>query len=146
MTMKDPLASYTFALEIDGITAAFFKEGSGFDSSVEVIEHRESGKGGKEEIRKLPGRAKWSDITLKRGSSDDLNLWNWHKKVLDGDIKDARKNGSIVIFDTTKKEVARFNFLNGWPSKWKGPDLNSTNNQVAIEEITIAHEGLVRKK
>ena len=146
MTIKDPLASYTFCLEIDGISSAFFKEGSGFDSSVEVIEHRENGKGGKEVIRKLPGRTKWSDITLKRGSTDDMALWSWYKKVLDGDIAGARKNGSIVIYDTTRKEVARFNFVNGWPSKWKGPDLNSTNNQVALEEITIAHEGLTRLK
>jgi phage tail-like protein len=144
--MKDPLVSYTFCLEIDGVSAAFFKEGSGFDSSVEVIEHRENGKGGKEVIRKLPGRAKWSDIVLKRGSTDDMSLWDWHKKILDGDIITARKNGSVVIYDTLFKEVARFNFTNGWPSKWKGPDLNTTNNQVAIEEITISHEGLVRRK
>jgi phage tail-like protein len=51
-----------------------------------------------------------------------------------------------VVYDTTFKEVARFNFVDGWPSKWKGPDLNSTNNQVAIEEITITHQGLTRKK
>jgi phage tail-like protein len=144
--VKDPLVSYTFCLEIDGVSAAFFKEGSGFDSSVEVIEHRENGKGGKEVIRKLPGRAKWSDIVLKRGSTDDMSLWDWHKKILDGDIITARKNGSVVIYDTLFKEVARFNFTNGWPSKWKGPDLNTTNNQVAIEEITISHEGLVRRK
>jgi phage tail-like protein len=144
--MKDPLVSYTFCLEIDGVSAAFFKEGSGFDSSVEVIEHRENGKGGKEVIRKLPGRAKWSDIVLKRGSTDDMSLWDWHKKILDGDIITARKNGSVVIYDTLFKEVARFNFTNGWPSKWKGPDLNTTNNQVAIEEITISHEGLIRRK
>jgi phage tail-like protein len=144
--MKDPLVSYTFCLEIDGVSAAFFKEGSGFDSSVEVIEHRENGKGGKEVIRKLPGRAKWSDIVLKRGSTDDMSLWDWHKKILDGDIWTARKNGSVVIYDTLFKEVARFNFTNGWPSKWKGPDLNTTNNQVAIEEITISHEGLIRRK
>lgn len=143
---KDPLASYTFALEIDGISAAFFKEGGGFDSSVEVIEHRENGKGGKEHIHKLPGRAKWSNITLKRGVTDALDLWSWHKQVLDGDIQGARKNGSIVVYDTQYKEVARFNFVNGWPIKWKGPDLNATNNQVAIEEIEITHEGLVRKK
>jgi phage tail-like protein len=146
MSVKDPLASYTFALEIDGITSAFFKEGSGFDSSVEVIEHRENGPGGKEVIKKLPGRAKWSDITLKRGSTDDMTLWKWHEKVLQGDIAGARSNGSIVVYDTTFKEVARFNFVDGWPSKWKGPDLNSTNNQVAIEEITITHQGLTRKK
>jgi phage tail-like protein len=144
--VKDPLASYTFALEIDGITAAFFKEGSGFDSSVEVIEHRENGKGGREVIRKLPGRTKWSDITLKRGATDDINLWQWHKQVLDGDIGGARKNGSIVIYDTMFAEVARFNFTNGWPSKWQGPDLNSTNNQVAIEQVVLTHEGLQRVK
>lgn len=141
-----PLATYTFALEIDGITAAFFKEGSGFDSSVDVIEHRENGKGGKETIHKIPGRGKWSDITLKRGTTNDMGLWNWHKQILDGDVQAARKNGSIVIYDTKLKEVARFNFTNGWPSKWKGADLNTTNNQIALEEITIAHEGLVRKK
>ncbi|HEY7268471.1 MAG TPA: phage tail protein [Dehalococcoidia bacterium] len=144
--VKDPLSSYTFALEIDGITAAFFKEGSGFDSTVEVIEHRESGKGGKEIIRKLPGRAKWSDITLKRGTTDSLDLWNWHKQVLDGDVSGARKNGSIVVYDTAQKEVARFNFINGWCSKWKAGDLNSTNNQVHLEEATITIEGLVRTK
>ena len=144
--MKDPLVSYTFCLEIDGVAAAFFKEGSGFDSSVEVIEHRENGKGGKEVIRKLPGRAKWSDIVLKRGSTDDMSLWDWHKMILDGDVWSARKNMSIVVYDTKFSEVARFNVTNAWPSKWKGPDLNTTNNQVAIEEITISHEGLVRKK
>jgi len=144
--MKDPLVSYTFCLEIDGVSAAFFKEGSGFDSSVEVIEHRENGKGGKEVIRKLPGRAKWSDIVLKRGSTDDMSLWNWHKMVLDGDIWGARKNMAIVVYDTKYSEVARFNVTNAWCSKWQGPDLNTTNNAVAIESITISHEGLVRKK
>jgi phage tail-like protein len=142
----DPLGSYTFCLEIDGIQQAFFSEGSGFDSEVSVVEHHEMGPGGKEVIRKLPGQKKWSDITLKRGSTNMLNLWEWHKKIIDGDVVGARKNGSIVIFDTTKKEVARFNFVNGWPSKWKGPDLKANDNNVALEEITIAHEGLVRKK
>ena len=142
----DPLVSYTFCLEIDGIQAAFFSEGAGFDSEVAVIEHRENGAGGKEIIRKLPGQKKWSDITLKRGSTNALDLWEWHKKILDGDILGARKNGSVVIYDTMLKEVARFNFVNGWPSKWQGPDLKAGDSNVALESITIAHEGLVRKK
>jgi phage tail-like protein len=145
MTM-DPLVSYTFCLEIDGIEAGRFSEGSGFDSEVAIVEHRENGPGGKEVIRKLPGQVKWSDITLKRGSTSQLDLWEWHQKILDGDIVGARKNGSVVVYDTMYKEVARFNFVNGWPSKWKGPDLKATGSDVALEEITIAHEGLVRKK
>jgi phage tail-like protein len=143
---NDPLASYTFMLEIDGLVQATFREGSGFESSVDVIESREVGKGGMQVIKKLAGAAKWANITLKRGTTNDLELWNWHKMVLDGDLSSARKNGSIVVYDAKRTEVARFNFVNGWPVKWKGPDLNATNNQVAVEEIEIAHEGLVRKK
>jgi phage tail-like protein len=145
MTM-DPLVSYTFCLEIDGIQAAYFSEGSGFDSEVQVIEHRENGVGGKEIIRKLPGQKKWSDITLKRGSTSDLTLWEWHKKILDGDVIGARKNFSVVIYDTMLKEVARFNGIDGWPSKWTGPDLKANDNAVALESITICHGGLQRKK
>jgi phage tail-like protein len=142
----DALASYTFYLEIDGLTQGTFREGSGFESSVDVIEHRENGRAGQQQVRKLAGNVKWADITLRRGTTDSLALWNWHKQVIDGDLQSARKNGSVVVYDSKHTEVARFNFVNGWPSKWKGPDLNATNNQVAVEEITIVHEGLVRKK
>ena len=47
-----------------------------------------------------------------------------------------------IVFCVT----AGFNFVNGWPSSWKGPDVSAEDNAVAVEEITIAHEGLVRKK
>jgi phage tail-like protein len=67
MAPKDPLASYTFALEIQGLTEATFREGAGFDSEQEVIESREVGKGGVVFIKKLPGALKWSNITLRRG-------------------------------------------------------------------------------
>jgi phage tail-like protein len=143
--VRDALATYTFYLEIDGIAQGTFREGSGFESSVEVIEHRENGKTGLE-VRKQAGAAKWSDITLRRGTTDSLSLWTWHKQVLDGDMSGARKNGSVVVYDTRHNEVARFNFVNGWPSRWKGPDLSATNNQVAVEEITIVHEGITRIK
>jgi len=64
--------------------------------------------------------------------------------VEQGDIDTARRNGSIVLYDSRSKEVARWNFMNGWPSKWKGADLNAGENAVAVEEITITHEGMER--
>jgi phage tail-like protein len=146
MAPKDPLASYTFALEIQGLTEATFREGAGFDSEQEVIESREVGKGGVVFIKKLPGALKWSNITLRRGMTDSLDLWKWRKKVADGDIEGARMDGSIVIYDPKLQEVARYNFKRGWPCKWKGPDLNATANEVAIEELDLAHEGLERVK
>lgn len=146
MPPKDPLASYTFCLEIQGLTEATFREGAGFDSEQEVIESREVGKGGVVFIKKLPGALKWSNITLRRGVTDSLDLWKWRKKVADGDIEGARMDGSIVIYNPKLQEVARYNFRRGWPNKWKGPDMNATANEVAVEEIEIAHEGLERVK
>ena len=146
MPPKDPLASYTFSLEIQGLTEATFREGGGFESETEVIEAREVGKGGVTYIKKLPGALKWSNIVLRRGITDSLDLWKWRKKVIDGDIEGARMDGSVVIYNTKGQEVSRYNFVRGWPAKWKASDLNAAANEVVLEELEIAHEGLVRVK
>ena len=83
-------------------------------------------------------------VTLKRGVTDSMDLWEWRKMVEDGRIDEARKDGSIVLYDAAGDEISRFSFVRGWPSKWKGPDVNVTGNDVAIEEISIAHEGFTR--
>jgi len=143
---KDQLASYTFMLEVDGIAEATFREASGLDSETQVIESKETGNKGQTVIKKLPGSLKWGDITLKRGFTDDMKLQEWRNKVVDGKLTDMRKNGSIVVYDYENVEVLRLNFTNGWISKLAGPSLNATGNDVAIESITIVHEGLKRIK
>ena len=55
---------------------------------------------------------------------------------------DVRKNGSIIVLDTQGQERVRWNFRNGWPTKWDGPDFTSKGNDVAIETLEIAHEGI----
>ena len=142
--MPDLLTTFSFHVELDGIDIGAFKEASGVDSETEIVEYKETTKDGKMIIRKLPGAMKWSDITLKKRIDDKKDLWDWRKEVEQGDIDSARRNGSIVLYDSTAKEVARWNFMNGWPSKWKGADLNAGENAVAVEEITITHEGLER--
>ena len=139
-----PLTTFSFHVELDGIDIGAFKEASGVDSETEIIEYKETTKEGKMIIRKLPGAMKWADITLKKAIDPRKDLWNWRKEVEQGDIDTARRNGSIVLYDTMAKEVARWNFFNGWPSKWKGADLNAGENSVAVEEITITHEGVLR--
>jgi len=142
--MPDLLTTFSFHVELDGIDIGAFKEASGVDSETEIVEYKETTKDGKMLIRKLPGAMKWSDITLKKRIDNKKDLWDWRKEVEQGDIDAARRNGSIVLYDSTAKEVARWNFMNGWPSKWKGADLNAGENAVAVEEITITHEGLER--
>jgi len=110
----------------------------------EIIEYKEATSEGKLIIRKVPGAMKWSDITLKKRIDSSYDLWDWRLEVENGDIDSARRDGSIVLYDSKRNEVARWNFISGWPSKWKGADLNAGEDQVAVEEITITHEGLVR--
>lgn len=136
----DPYRSYNFFLEIDGIERAGFRECSGLDSSQDPIDYREGTEG--LTARKLPGLNKYSNITLKWGSTDDAQLWEWRQKAMDGTIE--RKNGSIVLTDDTHEEKTRWNFREGWPTKWTGPSFNATGNEVAIETLEIVHEGLVK--
>ena len=56
----------------------------------------------------------------------------------------ARRHGSIVAKNSKMEEVARWNFENGWPSKWTGADFDAGSNEVATEKVVITHEGLIR--
>ena len=136
----DPYGNFNFLVEIDGITRAAFHEVSGFDSTVDVIEHREGGEN--TTPRKLPGMTKHSNIVLKWGLTDDADLYNWHRDVVNGRVQ--RRNGSIVLLDRQGQERMRWNFVNAWPSKWDGPDFNAEGNDVAIETLELAHEGVTR--
>ena len=76
--------------------------------------------------------------------TDDTDLYEWHRQWVDGDASAPRKNGSIVLLDRQGQEKARWNFFNAWPSKWTGPSFSAEGNDIAIESLELAHEGLVR--
>jgi len=143
--MAEGIGALRFYLEIDGITEGFFREVSGLDSETEVIEHRVTGKGGNLIVHKIPGALKWPNIVLRRGVSDDRKLHDWRKQIEDGLIESNRKNGTITCYAPDGKEIAKYTFKKGWPCKWKGPGLDATKNELAIEELEIAHEGLERQ-
>jgi phage tail-like protein len=138
--IPDPNINFNFLVEIDGITRAAFQQCSGFDSTIDVIEHREGGEN--TTVRKLPGLTKYSNISLKWGMAEDRQLYDWHRQAIKGDI--VRKNGSIVLLSRKGDEVARWNFIRAWPSKYDAPDFNAEGNDVAIETMELAHEGLER--
>ena len=144
----DPYGSFDFLVEIDGITRASFQEASGFDSTIDVTEYREGGDN--ETLRKLPAKAKYSNIVLKWGTidgedpNDPRSLYGWHMQWIKGDISAARKSGSIIMLDRQGNQKIRWNFVNAWPVKWTGPSFNAKGNDIAIEMLELAHEGLTR--
>lgn len=136
----DPYKGFRFRVEIDSIQQAGFSEASGLGSHVEVVEYREGGE--LATVRKLPGKASYPDISLKWGSTDSHELYDWHMAAVKGQIQ--RKNGSVVLLDDTGTEKVRWNFFNGWPSKWDGPSFNAKGNDIAIETLTISCERVER--
>jgi len=137
--INDPYGNYNFLVELDGITKASFHECSGANSSVDVIEHNE---GGSLTPRKIPGLVKYANIVLKWGMTDDLELYQWHLSVVQGNIQ--RKNGSIVVLDRAGNEVARLDFTMAWPSKYDVPHFTAEGNDIAIETLELVCESLVR--
>jgi phage tail-like protein len=133
----DPFKVFNFLVEIDGVTRAGFSEASGLESETAVIEYRA---GNEHAARKLPGLTRYANIVLRRGVTQDRELWDWRQNIVDGNPD--RRNGSIILLDDQRQAVVRWSFREGWISKWQGPAFNAKSNEVAIETIEIAHEGL----
>jgi phage tail-like protein len=134
---KDPFRGFNFRVEIDSTAVAGFRECSGLSATTDPVDYRE-GTDIPLNVRKLPGLRKFSNITLKRGFTDNQELWNWYKNVLNG--RDDRRDGSIILQDEQHHDVLRWNFEHGFISKYEGPSLNATNNEVAVETIEICAE------
>lgn len=138
---KDPYRNFNFHVEIHGVTQAGFTDCSGLGSTTDPIEYREGGKN--RTLHKLPGQTKYPNIVLKRGLTDSRDLYDWYDAVVKGKVR--RFDGSIVVYDVDGvTEKVRWNFFNAWPTKWDGPDFSAKGNEVAIETLELAHEGIER--
>ncbi len=146
MSEQSPIVSAWFGVEFQGKINGAFRECTGLGSENEIVEYKASGPRGEYIVKKVPGRMKWNNITLKRGITDAMDMWEWRKLVEEGKIEEAQRNGSIVMFSQKGDEIARWDFVNAWPSKINGPTANATNNEVAIEELELTHEGYSRVK
>ena len=146
VSTNDAIAARNFSVEIDGTTVAQFTEVSGLTSEMDVTELKENAPDGKLIIKKIPGAHKPPTLTLKRAKNVSMDLYKWHKAALDGKVKDARKNGSIILYDYEYGEIARWNFVNAWPSKLTTGTLKAGSNDVVTEEATIVMESFERVK
>ena len=140
----DPLVNFKFWVVIDGITVAQFRECDGLSISVKVIEHRSPAVAGlgPPVLRKLPGQVSFEDIVLKRGKINDHAFWKWMLTVQKGKVDEARKTGSIVLYDFAAAQATEFTFKEGWPSMVEVDKLQAHGNDVLLETVRITHEGL----
>ncbi|GAA3818927.1 phage tail protein [Streptomyces phyllanthi] len=144
VTREDPYASYNFQIIVtnvsdDGVAVSgSFTEMSGLELEIPPIEYRN----GSEDItvRKIPGLKKFTNLTFKRGITGHVGFWNWVVEALNGKVR--RTSGSIVLLDENRQEAMRWNFDRGWPTKYTGPTLSATKNEIAMETLVLAVEKL----
>lgn len=139
-----PYRNTRFVLEINDIQIAGFSECTLPDNTTEPIEYREGND--PPTTRKLWSLNKYGTLTLKRGTTDSTDLFEWRKLVEEGKIEEARRSVTLRVADEqgNYENTPNWNFTEAWPSKYDAPDFNATGNEVAIETLEIVHEGMER--
>jgi len=140
-TFVDPFRAYNFKLVIQGVTEGHFTECIGLGIKVQAIKYREGGTS--QVVHVIPGPVEYGDVTLRYGLSVSRELWEWFESAVQGRVE--RKNVSILMLDSDGvAEVLRWDLINAWPSEWRGAPLNALGTQIAIEDLTLVFETLLR--
>lgn len=143
----DPFANFRFGLELNDVQVAGFSECTGLNVEAKVYEYKEGGRN--ETTLKFPDTATYGNVTLKRGITRATDLLDWQLDVVNGTFGTNGRvddtSVAIVLLEETAANpqvVRRWTLLRPLPVKWVGPDLKAAGNEIAIEALEIAHEGI----
>lgn len=117
---------------------AGFSECTGLEMTMDTEDWEEGGNNGT--VLKFPKRHKWGDITLRKGIARNQDLFNWFYAFTQGVT--TRKDGLIILMNGRHEPHTVWKFRRGLPVKYVAPQLNAQQNNVAIESLSIAHEGI----
>ena len=144
--LSDPYRGFRFRLEISGIQIAAFSEASIPDITIEAIDYRE----GTDPIYKRPlsGLSSYGRITLRRGLTDVMDLYEWQQAViLNGSgASGVRKNLSIILISAGGEDKSRWDVVNAWPTKYETAGLNASSSDVVVETLELAMDYMERTK
>lgn len=138
-----PYKKYDYKVLIDQKEEAGFSEVSAPDITSDPVEYREDSVSVKAP-GKQPGILKYSNVTLKRGTTESRAFVDWMKEIDPG--KATRKTVTIVLLDVEMNEVASWELQRAFPKKYVAPDFNDTSNEIAIESLELVCEGISRIK
>jgi phage tail-like protein len=142
-TATSPVTANRYSLVVDGQEIAAFSELTGIVSEVDPSDYWQTGTNGPT-VSKLPGKQKPQTIVLRRGMTGGMELWAWHQAVRAGQAAAARRNCTLVMFNSTGKPVARYFLTNAWPSKVELAGLKAGSGEVLTETVTLVAESLQR--
>jgi len=134
-----PMPKFYFQVKWDAEVLSF-QEVSGLDVESQMIEYRH-GDSPEFSTINMPGIKKSSNVTMKKGVfKSDNKFWDWFNQIKMNTIK--RVPVTISLLDEAGNPTMVWTLANAWPTKISGTDLKADGNEVAIETIEIAHEGI----
>lgn len=139
-TRTDPYLDFRYVVEMESLVVGGFAEVSGLEVEVDVEEYQEGGLNHRPHV--LPARASHGNVTFRRGLTDVDELWSWAMAATRGQAE--RRLVRVVVLDSLGQEAVGWEFHGTLPVRWSGPDLAADDGRVAMEELELAYETIVR--
>jgi phage tail-like protein len=136
----DASVGHSFGLEVDGVVIKQISEVTGLKMEQDVIELKENTSDGKYLIKKLPGRPKAGEVTFTRGLTADQSFEKWVKDSQFGKMADARKGGSVIVYDFEGTAIKRYKLTNAWPKSLEIGSLKAGDTSVLTEKLVVTYE------
>lgn len=138
----DPFVAFRFEVKVGDFAVAGFSECTGLTIETDVHDYQEGGEN--TYVHRFPTRTKYVNLVLKRGIVD-RTLFDWYIALTRGDVR--RHRVTITMRDPagSSDPVAEWELQRAFPVKWQGPDLNATQNTIAVETLDLAHDGLIQR-
>jgi phage tail-like protein len=137
-----------FLFEVDGVEIGVFREVTGLQVTVNIVEVAEGGQNSY--THKLPARMTWPNIIFKRGLTQSDALFDWLQKssgegFAGNSNKLTRSTGAVTALDSTGLRLRAWEFIDVFPVRWKGPDFVIGSVTPLGEELEVAHHGFRSK-
>ena len=134
----DPFMAYNFLVEIGGVVIGGFSEVSGLSSEIELESYQEGGLNGF--VHKFPKHTTYPNLVLSRGLINIDLFYLWYEATNQGLIQQL--SGTVILLNNQQVPVLWWSFKNAYPVKWDGPQLNASNDEIAVEKIELVHQGI----
>jgi phage tail-like protein len=138
--VPDIVVGAYWRVDVQGKVVGIFSGYEGGGSKNKLVEHRYVNAQGQPMIKYEPGPLELTPIKLSRGLTGSKEMLAWRELVEKGKIVEARCNASIIMLNNDGSEVARFNYINMWPSEMTTSKLDPKVGEAVVETITLVYE------
>ena len=138
----DKAVGHSFGLEFDGVQIQHIQEVSGLKMEQDVIELKQNSSDSKYTMKRVPGSPKAGEVILTRSVTEDASFEKLIKNIRSRKMDDARKNGTITVFDFEGNPLKRYKLTNAWPKSLEIGTMRAGDTSVLTEKLVITYESL----